>query len=85
MVAGIREVELAIGDGDKTPTKTEMSNRLVARRSLVAAKGIVAGDALSPGMIAAKRPGTGITPMAYWDIIGTSARQSFLADDLIAL
>lgn len=85
MVAGIREVEFAIGDGDKNPTKAEMSNRLVARRSLVAAKTIAAGDALSPGMIAAKRPGTGITPMAYWDIIGTSAHQSFLADDLITL
>lgn len=84
MVAGIREVELAIGDGDKNPTETEMSNRLVARRSLVAAKDIAGGDTISPEMIAAKRPGTGITPMAYWDMIGTRARQSFSTDDLIA-
>lgn len=84
MVAGIREVELAIGFGGKNPTDTEMSNRLVARRSLVAAKDITNGDTILPGMIAAKRPGTGITPMSYWDVIGTRAHQTFSTDDLIA-
>lgn len=84
MVAGIREVELAIGTGAKNPTKTEMANRLVARRSLVAARQITDGETISADMITAKRPGTGMSPMSYWDVIGSRAIATFATDDPIA-
>ena len=83
MVQGIRTIEQALGDGIKRPTPSEQSNLPVARKSLVAARPIRAGEKFSEVNLAAKRPGTGISPM-HWDAwIGRTAHRNFAVDDLI--
>lgn len=84
MVAGIRAVEQAMGTGEKVPGPVEMETRAVARRSLVAAAAIRAGDVLSESSLSAKRPGTGLSPMHHWDMAGRVADRDYAIDDLIA-
>jgi N-acetylneuraminate synthase len=62
MVSAIRNIEGAIGDGIKTPKNSEIKNIPIARKSLVAARPLQAGDTLGPDDIASKRPGSGRTP-----------------------
>lgn len=83
MVKAIREVEMALGDGVKRPTKSEIKNRDIARKSLVAAKPILAGQVLGKEDVAIKRPGTGLSPMSYWDYLGLQADRDFRKDELI--
>jgi N,N'-diacetyllegionaminate synthase len=85
MVAAIRNIEVALGDGVKRPRAAEERNRAVARRSLVAARGIKRGEAFSADNLAAKRPGTGISPMRWDQVIGRPAPRDFAADELIEL
>lgn len=86
MVAAIRNVELALaGDGVKRPSASEFKNRAVARRSLVAACPIAAGEAFTADNLTSKRPGTGISPMRWDEVIGQPAPRAFAADELIAL
>ena len=85
LVDGIRNIELAIGDGKKTPTDSERKNILIARKSLVAVKHINAGDKFSDDNIAAKRPGTGISPMRWDEIIGRKAHRNFEKNELIEI
>jgi N,N'-diacetyllegionaminate synthase len=83
MVQGIRTIEQALGDGIKLPTQSEKNNLPVARKSLVAARPIRAGELFSEVNLTAKRPGTGISPM-HWDAwIGRAAVRDFAADELI--
>lgn len=84
MVSAIRNVELALGDGRKRPTASEMPNRSVARKSIVAARAIRAGETLDEGNIAARRPGDGISPMAWDEVLGTTAGRDYAAGELIA-
>lgn len=83
MVEGIRNIEMALGDGIKRPTKSEARNKLVARKSLVASRPIKVGETLTAENLTAKRPGTGISPMLWDEIIGTKAVRSFERDELI--
>ncbi len=83
MVAGIRDACAALGDGIKRPSTAELPNRPVARRSLVAARPVAAGEAFSPENLAARRPGTGISPMEFWDRIGQPARRAYAAEEPI--
>jgi N-acetylneuraminate synthase len=83
MVATIRDVERAIGDGIKRPTAAEWKNRDIARRSLIAATAIKTGEILSDENVTCKRPGTGISPMKYWELIGRVATRSYEADELL--
>lgn len=83
MVAAIRNIELALGDGIKRPSPSEHNNRLIARKSLVAARPIQAGELFSADNLAAKRPGTGLSPMRWDEIIGRPAARAFAADELI--
>ena len=83
MIRSIRMVEQAMGDGVKSPTKSELRNRPIARKSLVAAEMIQAGDQYSEVNIAVKRPGTGITPMEYWEILGEQSLDSIGVDEII--
>jgi N-acetylneuraminate synthase len=83
LVAAIRSVESALGDGAKRPMEAELANRSIARRSLVAAVGIRRGEMFSEQNVAAKRPGTGISPMRHWDLIGVPASRDYSPDDLI--
>jgi N-acetylneuraminate synthase len=83
MVAHIRDVELALGDGRKVPAPEEISNRNVARRSLVAAVKITRGEAFTTDNLAVKRPGNGNAPERYWDFLGRAASRDYSPDDMI--
>jgi N-acetylneuraminate synthase len=83
LVTGIRTVERALGEGRKFPVPEEADNRPVARRSLVAARPIKAGERFTPEALGFKRPGHGISPMAFWDMLGRVAKRDYAADDLI--
>jgi N,N'-diacetyllegionaminate synthase len=85
MVAAIRNVERALGDGVKRPSPSELPNRAVARKSLVAAREIRKGETFSTDNVAAKRPGTGLSPMRFDDVLGRPAPRDFLADEFIEL
>jgi N,N'-diacetyllegionaminate synthase len=85
MVAGIRSIEKALGDGNKVITQNEIQNRDVARKSIVASRKIQAGEVFTENNLTAKRPGTGISPMEWDKVIGTKAKQSYAKDDLIQL
>lgn len=83
MVTGIRMVEQVLGDGIKGPRSSEMKNIVVARKSLVVAKPIKKGERFSEQNLAVKRPGNGISPMHYWDVIGTVAEKDYEIDQLV--
>jgi len=83
LVRQIRQVECALGDGVKRPTVSEWKNRDVARKSLVAARDIAAGEEFSAANLTCKRPGNGAPPSAYWPHIGRHATRSYAADELI--
>ena len=83
MVAAIRNIEVALGDGRKRPSPSEIGNRAIARKALVAAVPIRAGEAFTAANVTAKRPGTGISPMRWDEVIGTVARRDFAADEPI--
>lgn len=85
MVRSIRYVEQALGDGVKSPTKSEMNNMAVTRKSIVASRDIKAGETFSLDTIAVKRPGSGISPMRWDDVLGRVAKRDFFADELIEL
>lgn len=85
LVASIRNIEVALGDGVKRLAGSEAANRLIARKSIVASRGILAGERLSAENLTTKRPGTGISPMAWDDVIGTVALRDFAADELIEI
>lgn len=85
MVTAIRNIERALGDGIKRPTERELVNRPVARKSLVAVRAIAAGELFSSDNLAAKRPGTGASPMRWDEFIGRPARRDFAADEQVEL
>jgi N,N'-diacetyllegionaminate synthase len=85
MVAAIRNIEIALGDGIKRLTPSEARNKPVARKSLVASQVIKAGEVFSAQNITTKRPGTGISPMRWNEIMGRAASRDFVADELIEL
>ncbi len=83
MISAIRIVEKILGDPIKKPTFSEIGNREIARRSLVAAKNIDEGASFTEKNLTMKRPGTGISPMRYWDFLGTRSTQSYNEDEVI--
>ena len=83
MVRGIRRVERALGGTEKRATPSEIDNRAIARRSLVARVPIREGDALTEANLGAKRPGTGVSPMRWDEAIGRRAGRNYGADELI--
>jgi N,N'-diacetyllegionaminate synthase len=85
MVNAIRNIELALGDGVKRVTAGEDRNRSVARKSLVASRSIRAGEQFSAENVTAKRPGTGISPMRWDEVMGRRAGRDYAADELIEL
>lgn len=85
MVRSIRNIEKAIGTGDKTLSPSERKNMPIARKSIVAKTGIKAGDALSRDNMTVKRPGNGINPMRWNEVIGTKAIRDFEEDELIEI
>lgn len=85
MVEGIRNVERALGDGVKRPSPSELKNKPIARKSLVAIRPISAGEAFSAENMSAKRPGTGLSPMLWDEIVGRNATKDFAVDEQITL
>jgi N,N'-diacetyllegionaminate synthase len=85
MVTAIRNIELALGDGIKRPSASELRNRAVARKSLVAARAIRAGEVFSESNVAVKRPGTGYSSMRWDEVVGRPAPRDFAPDELIEL
>lgn len=85
MVEGIRNIEVALGDGIKRPSLSEIKNRPIARKSIVASRHIQAGEIFSSENLAVKRPGTGVSPMCWDDVLGRPAPRSFQPDELIEL
>jgi N,N'-diacetyllegionaminate synthase len=85
MVRGIRNIELALGDGVKRLTESELRNRPVARKSLVARSPIRAGEIFSERNVAIKRPGTGLSPMRWDEVIGRAAARDYSEDELIEI
>jgi N-acetylneuraminate synthase len=83
MVAAIRNVEQALGDGIKRATASELENRPVARKSIVASRAIRAGELFSAENMTTKRPGSGISPMRWDEMLGRRAPRDFAADELI--
>ena len=83
MVNAIRNIELALGNGIKKPTPSEKPNMEVVRKSIVAKRAIKKGEIFSEENIAAKRPGSGISPMRWDEIIGIAAQKDYKTDELI--
>jgi N,N'-diacetyllegionaminate synthase len=83
MVTAIRNIETALGDGIKRLTPSEAKNKLIARKSLVATKAIKAGEAFTGQNLTAKRPGTGISPMHWDEVLMKVASRDYEPDDLI--
>lgn len=83
MVLAIRNIEKALGDGVKKPSKSEKPNIKIARKSIVACRCIKKGEVLSESNLGTKRPGVGISPMRWDDIIGTVALKDYETDELL--
>lgn len=85
MIKGIRKIELARGISIKKPTASELKNRDIARKSIVAARAIGQGEIFTEENLTTKRPGNGISPMRWNEVIGRKAVHSFEEDELIEL
>lgn len=83
MVKAIRQVEVALGTAVKSPTVSEVKNKAVARKSLVASQVIRAGESFSADNLTIKRPGSGMSPYQYWDMLERSASRDYQVGDLI--
>ena len=83
MVKAIRNIELALGSSVKKPSKSEKPNMAIARKSIVANRRINQGEVLSEENLAIKRPGSGINPMRWDEVIGTVAQKNYVEDELI--
>lgn len=83
MITAIRNIELALGDGQKRPMPSELENKICVRKSIVAKTKIKKGELFSTRNLTVKRPGTGRSPI-FWDsLIGQVAQKDYLEDDLI--
>jgi len=83
MVKAIRNIELALGNGVKKPSKSEIPNMQIARKSIVAKIDIKKGEILTEENITIKRPGDGISPIRWDEIVGTVANKDYVKDELI--
>lgn len=83
MIVAIRQTTEAMGDGLKAPSPSEIPNMAIARKSLVALTEIEKGQSFTKENLGAKRPGTGISPMKYWEFLGRPAARNFEPGDLI--
>jgi len=85
MVRAIHEVSAALGHAEKAPAQSELKNIPIARRSLVAAKPVRNGEIFTADSMMAKRPGDGVSPMRYWEMIGRAAGRDYDPDEQIEL
>jgi N,N'-diacetyllegionaminate synthase len=85
LIQSIRIVEKSFGDGIKKPSKSELKNISIARRSLIAKKLIKRGEVFSLRNVCIKRPGDGISPMNLPNVLGQKAKRAFKIDEIIEL
>jgi N-acetylneuraminate synthase len=85
MVSAIRVVEQALGSGIKQPTPSELKNISIARKRLVAAGTVRAGEPFTAENLAVKRPGNGLSPMQYWELLNRKAGRNFSADEAVVI
>ena len=86
MVSAIRNIEKAVGgDGTKHVSESERKNITIARKSIIAARDIKKGELLTEENMTVKRPGTGISPMRWEEVVGTQAIRNFAEEDLIEI
>jgi N,N'-diacetyllegionaminate synthase len=85
MVKAVRNIEIALGDGIKCVSASEKDNKTVARKSIVAAKNISKGEIFTAENITAKRPGNGISPMRWFEVLCEKAVRDFKEDEMIEL
>ena len=85
MVKAIRNIEAALGRCEKTPSPSERKNINIARKSIVAKRAIRVGELLNDDNITTKRPGSGISPMCWFEVLGQKAIRNFEEDELIEL
>lgn len=83
LVENVRRIEVMAGSSKKIVTESERKNKIVARKSIVAARNIVKGEIFTEENITCKRPGNGISPMKWYDILGKVAEKDFRIDELI--
>ena len=83
LVKSIRQVEKSLGRGVKIPAEAEYGNRLVARKSLIAATDIYQGESLNESNLAIKRPGDGVSPLFYWNLLGKKTTKDYKKDERI--
>lgn len=85
MIRAVRDTELALGDGIKRVTQSEAKNKPIARKSIVARRPIRKGETLTADNLTTKRPGDGISPMRWHEVLGTMAERDFAEDEAITL
>lgn len=83
LVKGVRRIEVMRGEGGKHVTPSERKNIIIARKSIVAKRAIHKGELLTEENITCKRPGNGISPMKWYDVLGTRSIRDFSEDELI--
>jgi N,N'-diacetyllegionaminate synthase len=84
MVAAIRNIEKALGDGEKYPSPSELLNLPIVRKSIVAKKALKKGEIFSENNLSVKRPGTGVSPMKWDSYLGKASDKNYEPDDLIS-
>ena len=85
MVQAVRHVEAALGDGHKHLTASEAPNKAIARKSIVAARPIAEGEVFTEENLTTKRPGDGVSPMRWHEVLGLHAKRAFAEDEKIEL
>jgi N,N'-diacetyllegionaminate synthase len=85
MVQAIRNIEIAMGDGVKIPSVSELKNKPIARKSIIAIKDISKGEVFTSENLGIKRPGTGLSPMLWNEIIGRLSQKDIKKDELLTL
>jgi len=85
LVSGIREIEMSLGQAIKAPSACEVKNKAIARKSIIAKKAILKGEELNESNLMIKRPGTGLSPNQYYEILGSKAVSDFKIDQLIRM
>ena len=83
MISAIRNIEAALGNGIKEPSASEIKNKVIARKSIIAAHYMKAGHIIAPKDLAIKRPGTGISPMRIHEIVGKKLIKPVDEDDVL--
>ena len=85
MVTSIRKIEQALGDGKKHVSNSERKNIVIARKSIIASRDIKKGEVFTEENLTVKRPGNGISPIRWNEIIGKTAKRDFIEDELIEI